>query len=36
MTKSQFVQVLNLIGKEGGASFLDQSHGEVKKNQSNH
>ena len=36
MTKSQFVQALNLIGWEGGASFLDQSHGEVKKNQSNH
>ena len=30
MAKSRFVQVLNLIGLEGGANFLDQSHGEVK------
>ena len=36
MTKSRFVQVLNLIGLEGGANFLDQSHDEVKQNQSNH
>ena len=35
VTKSRFVQVLNLIGWEGGASFLDQSHGEVKQNHSN-
>ena len=35
MIKSRFVQVLNLIGWEGGASFLDQSHGEVKQNHSN-
>ena len=36
VTKSRFVQVLNLIGLEGGANFLDQSHDEVKQNQSNH
>ena len=35
MIKSRFVQVLNLIGWEGGASFLDQSRGEVKQNHSN-
>ena len=35
MIKSRFVQVLNLIGWEGGVSFLDQSHGEVKQNHSN-
>ena len=35
VTKSRFVQVLNLIGLEGGANFLDQSHDEVKQNQSN-
>ena len=34
--KSRFVQVLNVIGWEGGASFLDQSHGEVKQNYGNH
>ena len=34
--KSRFVQVLNVIGWEGGASFLDQSHGEVKQNHGNH
>ena len=36
VTKSRFVQVLNLIDLEGGANFLDQSHGEVKQNRSNH
>ena len=36
VTKSRFVQVLNLIGLEGSANFLDQSHGEVKQNRSNH
>ena len=36
VTKSRFVQVLNLIGLEGGANFLDQSHSEVKQNRSNH
>lgn len=30
------VIVLNLIGWEGGASFLDQSQSEVKKNLRNH
>ena len=34
--ESRFVQVLNVIGWEGGASFLDQSHGEVKQNHGNH
>ena len=36
VTKSRFVRVLNLIGLESGANFLDQSYGEVKQNQSNH
>ena len=34
--ESRFVQVLNVIGWEGGASFLDQSHGEGKQNHGNH
>ena len=34
--KSRFVPVLNLIGWQGGSSFLDQSRGEVKQNHSNH
>ena len=35
--KPRFIRlVLNVIGWEGGASFLDQSHGEVKQNHGNH
>ena len=35
--KPRFIRlVLNVIGWEGGASFLDQSHGEVKQNRGNH
>ena len=34
--KSRFVPVLNLIGWQGGSSFLNQSRGEVKQNHSNH
>ena len=35
MKKLQLFLVLHLIGWEGGASFLDQSHGKIKENQSN-
>ena len=34
-TKSRSVLVLNLIGRENGVSFLNQSRGEVKQNKSN-
>ena len=35
VTKSRLIEVLNLIGWESGASFLDQSQNEVKQKQSN-
>ena len=35
VTKSRLVLVLNLIGSQSGASFLDQSYNEIEENQSN-
>ena len=35
VTKSRLVLVLNLIGSQNDASFLDQSYNEIEENQSN-